>query len=154
MMKTVNLLDEIKSVMLLVEKLSMELGDPITAEDYYIEDLGCPHKPKMLPKNSVAVYLFAYQGEWLKIGKANKKTGARYLSQHYGFKAPSTLAKSLCADTNADYGITPETARQWITTNCQRINVIMKAEKGSAATELVEAIFHYKFRPKYEGALR
>lgn len=153
MMKTANHFNDIKNAMSIVEKLSAELGHPITSEDYYIEDLGCPHKAKCLPKESVAVYMFAYNDEWLKMGKANQKTRARFLSQHYGFGASSTLAKSLCADTNANYGITSSTAREWIETNCRRINVIIKAEKGKAATELVEAIFHYRFRPKYEGSL-
>lgn len=153
MMKTANLLDEVISTMKVVEKASAELGYPITSDDYYIEDLGCPHKAKSFPKNSVAVYMFAYNNQFLKIGKANQKTRARYESQHYGLNAPSTFARSLCADTEANYGITEETSRQWIETNCQRINVIIKAEKGKAATEIVEAIMHYKFRPKYEGAL-
>lgn len=153
MMTTAKFLDEVTAAMKVAEKASAELGYPITSDDYYIEDLGCPHMPKSFPKNSVAVYMFAYNGIFLKIGKANQKTKARYESQHYGFAAPSTLAKSLCADERAGYGITRETTRQWIETNCHRINVIIKAEKGKAATELVEAIMHYKFRPKYEGAI-
>ena len=37
--------------------------------------------------------------------------------------------------------------------NTYRINILVKAEMGKVATELVEAIMHYKFRPKYEGAI-
>ena len=68
MMTTANLLDEVKGVMEYVEEISARLGQPITKNEYYIEDLGCPHtKPKNLPKGYAAVYMFAYNGEWLKI---------------------------------------------------------------------------------------
>lgn len=142
--------------MLYIEEVSARLGQPITAEDYFIEDLGCPHvKPKNLPKGYAAVYMFAYNSEWLKIGKANIKSKARFTSHHYGFNAKSTLAKSLASDvTMKDYGICRETARAWIAQNTYRINILVKAEKGKAATELIEAIMHYKFRPRYEGAIQ
>lgn len=155
MMKTANYLTEVQSVMLLVEEISARLGNPIMSDDYYIEDLGCPHvKPKNLPKGYAAVYMFAYNGEWLKIGKANSKSQARYTSQHYGFNAMSTLSKSLATDPiMSKYEIYKDNSRAWVEQNTYRINILVKVEMGKAATELVEALMHYKFRPKYEGAI-
>lgn len=149
------LLDEVKKVMEYVEQVSAQLGQPITKGDYYIEDLECPHnKPKNLPKGYAVVYMFAYNGEWLKIGKANSKSKARFTSHHYGFNAKSTLAKSLVADPSMQqYGITQDTARAWIEHNTYRINILVKAVMGKAATELIESIMHYQFRPRYEGAI-
>ena len=154
-MKIANLLDEVKAAMNIVETISAQLGDPITADDYIIENLGCSHrKPKNLPKGYAAVYMFAYKGEWLKIGKANSKSVARYTSQHYGFNAMSTLAKSLASDNAmGEYALSRENAREWIEQNTYRVNVLIGNEKGKAATELVEAVMHYKFRPRYEGAI-
>lgn len=147
--------EQVIAAMRIIEKLSAELDCPITDADYYIEDLGCPHdKPKNIPKGYAAVYLFAYNGEWLKIGKANAKSKARFTSHHYGFNAKSTLPKSICADRDMqDCGMNRENARSWIEQNTRRINILVKAEKGKAATELIEAVLHYKFRPRYEGAL-
>lgn len=154
-MKIANLLYEVKAAMKVVETISAQLDDPITADDYIVETLGCPHrKPKNLPKGYAAVYMFAYNSEWLKIGKANSKSMARYTSQHYGFNAMSTLAKSLASDKMMSaYGISCENAREWIEQNTYRVNILIKNEKGKAATALVEAVMHYKFRPRYEGAI-
>lgn len=52
MMTTAKFLDEVTAAMKVAEKASAELGYPITSDDYYIEDLGCPHMPKSFPKNS------------------------------------------------------------------------------------------------------
>ena len=152
-MKTENFFEEVKSVMLYIEEVSARLGQPITATDYYIENLGCPHrKPKNLPKGYGAVYMFAFNGEWLKIGKVNSKSQARFTSQHYSFNAMSTLSKSLAADKKMqEYGICRETSRAWVEQNTYRINILVKAEIGIAATELIEAMLHYKFRPRSEG---
>lgn len=146
---------EIVETMRYIEEISARLGQSITSSDYYIEDLGCPHsKPKNLPKGYAAVYMFAYNGEWLKIGKANTKSKARYTSHHYGFNALSTLPKSLAADpAMSKYGICKENSRTWVEQNTYRINILIKSEIGKAATELIEAVLHYKFRPRYEGAL-
>ena len=140
--------------MKLVEGLSKDLGYPITAEDYQIIDAGCPHKSGILPKGYAAIYMFVHGERVLKIGKANAKSSARFSSQHYGFHARSTLAKSLFSDPDYRvYTLMPEEVGAWIKENCHRYNVLIKESCGKAATELVEAVFHYAFRPKYEGAI-
>ena len=142
------IVDKVKNIMDIVCHLSIELCNPITEKDYVIEDRGCPHQSSQLPKGKCAVYMFFYKDEALKIGKANEKSNARYSSQHYGFNARSTLAKSLVADKSMW-----ETASDWIKGNTHRINILVDASCGDAAIELIEAVMHYAFNPRYEGAL-
>jgi hypothetical protein len=68
------------------------------------ELLSAPHRPRALPPGFGAVYAFALARETtspagagmvLKVGRVSPTGNARFQSQHYGFSAPSTLAKSL-----------------------------------------------------------
>ena len=147
-----NLKDEIYQM---IENVSESLGRKLTeGKEIEIENRGCPHKPpSMLPENYAAVYSFIYDGEFLKIGKANKKSNARYISHHYGFNAPSTLAKSICKDARMQtFGINAGNVREWIMQNTQRIDILIKCENSEWATNLIEAILHYKYMPRYEGS--
>ncbi len=149
--------DKLRIIMDNVEQITLDLGYPITKDDYYIEDMGCPHKqPTRLPKGYAAIYMFLYgdenKYEFLKIGKANSKSNARFVSQHYGFNALSTLAKSICSDEEFQtMGIIPDNVKDWMLKNLRRINIYVKDTCGKAATEFIESIMHYAFRPKYEG---
>lgn len=153
--KTVNgkLVTQIKNTMEYIEIVASNLGEKI--EEYYIGDMGCPHKqPSNLPKGYSAIYIFVYikddDCEFLKIGKVNEKSTARFVSQHYGFSAPSTLAKSLCKDNRfALQGVSESNVKEWMLNNLHRINIYVKSNK--AQTELIEAMLHYAFRPTYEG---
>lgn len=147
------MLDRINNLMKMIEDISQKMGYPISCNDYYVEDLGCPHNwPKNLPDGYSAVYFFAYKDCVLKIGKANSKSKSRFTSQHYRFNAPSTLAKSLFADPDFTFN-DKEEVKEWMLSNLHRINILIKNECGKPATELVESILHYCFRPKYEGAI-
>ena len=146
-----NLKDEIYQM---IENVSESLGRKLTeGKEIVIEDRGYPHKPpSMLPENCATVYSFIYNGEFLKTGKANKKSNARYTSHHYGFNAPSTLAKSICKDARMQpFGINAGNVREWIMQNTQRIDILIKCENSEWATNLIEAIMHYKYKPRYEG---
>ena len=151
------IIDEIRNKMEYIEEITSVLGEKLNKEDYYIEDMGRPHKqPSKLPQGYSAIYIFVYESEteyrFLKICKANEKSSARFSSQHYGFSAPSTLAKSICSDEEfIQLGINKNNVKEWMLENLHRINICVKANK--ATTELVEAVFHYAFRPKYEGNL-
>lgn len=147
------MVNKIKELMEMVESISKQMGYPITKDDYYIEDLGCPHKwPTTLPEGYSAVYFYAHGNMVLKIGKANSKSKSRYTSQHYRFNAPSTLAKSLYADPDYHF-INEDEVKEWMLNNLYRVNILIKNSCGKPATELVETILHYSFRPKYEGAI-
>lgn len=147
---------EIESTMKLVIKITDQLGFPITSDDYYIEDTGCPHERPSLPEGYAAVYLFWYEPyhQFLKIGKANVNTKTRFRYLHYGFNSNSTLANSICNDPDFQKkGINKENVKDWMLNNLQRLSIFIKANNGKerAVTELVESIFHYKYRPCYEG---
>ena len=149
--------EEIIDIMKKIEKISFELGYPITENDYIIEDMGCPHlQPKKLKNGYAAIYMFIreYGGgfKFLKIGKANANSNARFCSQHYGFNAPSTLSKSICSDKEfIGIGVSNDNVKDWLLNNTHRINIYIKSDCGKAATELIEAILHYKYRPRFEG---
>ena len=137
-----------------IEKVSIILGKPLIYKtEFEIEDRGCPHTPpSKLPNGCAAVYSFICNGKFLKIGKANKKSHARFISHHYGFNAPSTLAKSVCEDTQMQMlGINADNVKEWIKENTRRIDVIVTCENSEWATCLIEAIMHYKYMPRYEG---
>lgn len=152
--KVAGIIKKIETTMQLIESLSKDLGHPVKHEDYFIEDLGCPHRPSKLKNGYGAVYLFIYNEQILKIGKVNKNSGPRFSYQHYGFNAPSTLAKSLCNDEEFIHiGVCKENVKQWLLDNTQRVNIQIKGIDVEAATELVEAVLHFQLRPRYEGAL-
>ena len=145
------MINAINQKMRYIEEVTCQLGYGINEGDYYIEDMGCPHKqPTKLPDGYAAVYIFAYKDEFLKIGKVNANSGPRFVSQHYGLSARSTLAKSLCSDERfVVLGVNQENVKAWMLENLHRINVYIKADK--AKTELVEAVLHYALRPRFEG---
>ena len=145
------LIESVKEKMQFIEETTQRLGYGLSKNDYYIEDMGCPHKqPTKLPDGYAAVYIFIYKDEFLKIGKVNANSGPRFVSQHYGISTRSTLAKSLCSDERfVALGVNQENVKAWMLENLHRINVYIKADK--AKTELVEAVLHYAFRPRYEG---
>ena len=87
---------EIVSDFVEVTKLA---GITIPAADLEIEYLPAPHMPpSRLPNGKLAVYVFMFGRQCLKVGKAGSKSNARYCSQHYGLHAPSTMLShsSIC----------------------------------------------------------
>lgn len=118
-----------------------------------IVDCGLPHLPTSLKPGTMAVYAFIYGDRFLKIGKAGSKSNARFLSQHYNLhSSQSNLATSILRDPEmTTLGITESTVGTWINKNCNRIDILLDSDLGCFALELVEAILHYKYEPKYEG---
>ena len=56
------MIEKIKKTMQELETFSERLNNPIKTGDYFIEDLGCPHKFSKLKNGHGAVYLFFYKG--------------------------------------------------------------------------------------------
>jgi len=138
----------------LIQGVSKIIGKPISRSDYEILDRGIPHThPPRLPRGKMAVYAFIYNGIFLKIGRANRKSHARFASQHYSHNAAkSTLAKSILNDnTFAVHKIHEDEVNNWIKQNCRRIDVLINENLGHFALELIESILHYRYEPKYEG---
>lgn len=137
----------------IINDVSNLLGKPIEKSKYEIIDRGLPHRPKNLDNGKMGIYTFIYNGKFLKIGKAGPKSNARFLSQHYNPKsAKSTLASSLLKDKNMQFEcITEYDVGEWIKNNCRRIDILLDSNLGIFTLELIEAIFHYKYEPIYEG---
>lgn len=146
-------MDYVHEIDSLIQEVSLAIGKPISRDNYEIVDRGLPHiPPTRLPAGKMAIYMFLLGDEFLKIGKANLRSNARFCSQHYGLNAPSTLAKSLLSDSGmSGLNVAPSNIKDWIKTNCRRIDVIINAELGVFALELIEGIMHYKYEPKYVG---
>ena len=138
-----------------IEQVSEILGRKFKHGEIRVVDRGCPHVPPKSLEGGAAVYCFIYKGEFLKIGKANKKSTARFCHQHYGAKrSVSTLAKTLCRDKSMyQYGIQADGTgiKEWMTQNLQRVDIYINCEQSVWATSLVEGIMHYKYQPRYEG---
>lgn len=138
---------------LTVKLVSAILGKPIDTQGIEAIDRGMPHEPQSLVKGTMSVYMFMYNGRFLKIGKAGPNSNARYSSQHYNPKSSgSNLSASILADPEMKgLGITEDNVGQWIMRNCRRIDIRMNSSLGIFALELVESMLHYKYDPKYEG---
>jgi len=148
-----NLKDEIYQM---IESVSETLGRKLTRnKEIEIVDRGCPHtQPSGLKNGYAAVYSFIDKdsGQFLKIGKANEKSQARYVSQHYGFSARSTLATSICEGKQMlARGVEKKDIKKWILENTQRIDILINCDNNKWATTLIEAIMQYKYMPRYEG---
>ena len=138
---------------------------PVGQTDLRMELLSAPHKrPSSLPSGSQAVYAFMLGHCCLKVGKAGPKTVARFTSQHYGFNAPSTLAKSILADRDALPGCLPIDANaaeflslaaddigNWIENYTSRLNVYLPASSGKFTLALLEAFVQCRLKPSFEG---
>jgi len=144
----------VKEIEKLIIDSSQIIGKPILKNNFQIIDRGCPHRqPQSLPSNKMAVYMFKYNNIFLKIGKANKKSNARYVSMHYCFSAPSTLAKSILKDKdNYPSELNENNIKDWMLKNLQRIDILIDANLGYFVLEFIEVILHYKYQPKYEGS--
>jgi len=135
-----------------IQNASIAIGKPLSKESYEVIDRGIPHKPVGLPIGKMGIYTFLFDGHFLKIGKAGANSDARFRSQHYGFYAPSTLAKSIVSDAEMDsFDINETNVGDWIKANCRRIDVLIDSNMGIFALEFVEGLLHYLYEPKYEG---
>lgn len=116
-------------------------------------DRGKPHKPASLTGGNMAIYMFEYNDEILKIGKVAAKSNARFQSQHYNPQSSqSNLAKSILSDdAMRPFNLSPTTVGDWIKTNTRRIDVLLDVDLGVFALNFVEAALLLKFTPRYEG---
>lgn len=121
-------------------------------QDIYIVYQPQKHTPLPLPKGKMAVYTFVYNGIFLKIGQANKKSKARYQSHHYYIKSgKSTLANSLMKSNLISTPINTTNVTQWIKDNCERYDIIIDEKFGKYTLNFIEGLLHHQYKPKYEG---
>ena len=128
------------------------------------EVLSAPHRrPASLPEGTQAIYAFLVGNACLKVGKAGPKTKARFTSQHYGNKAPSTLAKSILKNRKPVLRLFAERARgevesldiesvgPWLKKNTWRFHIFLPATAPACALALAEAFVQTRLCPIYEG---
>lgn len=130
-------------------------GLDMKSNDIQIEKLNAPHvPPSTLPKGMMAVYVFHWHSQCLKVGKVGPKSQARYTSQHYNSKSSnSNLAKSILKDKSAlgIDGVTEHTVGNWIKNNTDRINFIVPMSLGIPLLSLLESFLQCRLKPRFEG---
>lgn len=130
-------------------------GVKLPHNDIRIEVLPAPHaSPTRLPTGQMAVYVFTYGADVLKVGKVGPKSQARYTSQHYNpGSAQSTLAASVIADA-ARLGLGEADIAgigNWIRANVDRVNILLPSQLGVPVLTLLESFLQCRLRPRYEG---
>jgi len=130
-------------------------GLPLNRSDFYVEKSLAPHKPpSSLPPGKMAVYIFYWRGECLKVGKVGPKSQARYVSQHYSpSSSQSNLAKSILSSQGklSISGLNEYNVGKWIKDNTDRINIILDQKVGMPVISLLESFLQYRLNPRYEG---
>lgn len=130
-------------------------GLDVKGKDIQIERLPAPHTPPAtLPKGKMAVYVFHWNDQCLKVGKVGPKSQARYTSQHYSPNSSnSNLAKSILKDvsTLGIDGITDQTVGHWIKRNIDRVNFLIPESLGIPLLSLLEAFLQCRLKPRFEG---
>ena len=135
-------------------------GDRLTVEDLQIQFIDAPHRQSQdLPNDRMAIFGFWLDGSWLKIGKAGPRSQARYKYQHYGFNAPSTLARSVRNDPRMRQvsGLRDSNGPEWgdwIRRVTNRVNILIPFERGDRLLSLLQAYLHVRLHPKYETGPR
>lgn len=115
------------------------------------------HIPLELPANSAAVYIFKWNNFYLKVGKVNANSNARYQSQHYNpGSSPSNLARTLRGEPEfhamaAIIEPNDNNWGDWIKTNTTRYNIIIPSNLGKNFVHFAEAFFILKCTPMFEN---
>lgn len=111
------------------------------------------HIPTPLPKKMAAVYIFKWNDFYLKVGKVNSNSSARYQSQHYNENSSSSnLAKSLLSDEYFHSIVDCDNINFWLRRNTTRFNVLIPESYGKKFIHFVEAFFILKCDPKFENS--
>ena len=145
---------EIEEALAVFPKVAELAGALISSTDIVPDYLPAPHKhPTFQPAGTMAVYGFWGDGEWLKIGKVGPNSKSRYTTQHYGFNAKSTVARSLAKDRRipAFSDFDPIAPGKWMHASTHRINILLPATMGPAVLSLLEAFLQVRLKPRYEG---
>jgi hypothetical protein len=110
------------------------------------------HIPLQLPRGFAAVYIFKWNDSYLKVGKVNSKSNARYQSQHYNPDSSlSNLSKSLLKEPEFEALIGDMTPGKWLKENTSRFNIIIPSHLGKNFVHFVEAFFILKCNPRFEN---
>lgn len=110
------------------------------------------HVPLKLNRGCAAVYIFKWSDSYLKVGKVNSKSNARYQSQHYNpYSSKSNLSKSLLNDPEFEVLLGEVTPGEWLKVNTARFNIIIPSHLGKNFVHFAEAFFILKCSPRFEN---
>lgn len=110
------------------------------------------HNPSALPADSAAVYIFKWNNNYLKVGKVNTNSNARYQSQHYNpDSSRSNLSKSLLSDTEFQALLGDGNVGDWLRANTTRFNILIPCTLGKNFVHFAEAFFILKCNPRFEN---
>lgn len=110
------------------------------------------HLPQALPDNNAAVYIFKWGNEYLKVGKVNSNSNARYQSQHYNPNSSmSNLSKSILQDEELRINLNNISVSEWIKANTTRFNILIPSRLGKNFVHFAEAFFILKCNPRFEN---
>jgi hypothetical protein len=113
------------------------------------------HIPQNLPDENAAIYIFKWNEIYLKVGKVNSNSNARYFSQHYNPNSSnSNLSKSLLNDPGFQERIGDIEVGRWIKENTTRYNILIPMRLGSNFVTFAEAFFILKCNPIFEDGRR
>lgn len=111
------------------------------------------HIPTPLPAGNSAVYIFKWQDEYLKVGKVNNKSNARYQSQHYNSESSkSNLSKSIQENPEMMEIVGETNVGDWIKSNTTRFNIHIPSRFGKNIVHFIEAFFILKCNPKFKNS--
>lgn len=127
----------------------------INPSEMEVQFVAAPHvPPSSLPAERMAVYVFMYGEQCLKVGKAGPKSTARFCSQHYATNsAPSTLARSLLkyqSDIGVG-GLDDKNVGDWMRRETSRVNFLIPSAYGMFVLSLLESFVQCSLKPKFEG---
>jgi len=150
--------NKIKNISQLVKDfkaVAKQAGVYIPDGSITVETLRTQHSPpSSLPSGKMAVYVFLWGDDCLKVGKVGPKSQARYTSQHYNPNSSnSNLAKSII-NHKKELGLpnlTNSTVGEWIKANTDRLNFILDQNLGIPVLSLMESFFQCRLRPRFEG---
>ncbi|MNL42699.1 hypothetical protein D3C87_1651690 [compost metagenome] len=129
-----------------------QVGVQLEEDKISIINRGNPH---IVPfsADKLYVYTFKFASEYLKVGKAGKRSKARLQSHHYNpASSQSNLALSLLQDNEMKkYNLTKENVGLWIKKNVERVDIEIDECAGVFVQNFVEAALHCMLKPKYEG---
>ena len=110
------------------------------------------HIPLVLPANSAAVYIFKWNDYYLKVGKVNSNSHARYQSHHYNpDSSRSNLSQSLLSDIEFQALLGDRYVGEWIKVNTTRYNILIPSSLGKNFVHFAEAFFILKCNPRFEN---
>jgi hypothetical protein len=110
------------------------------------------HRPTRLQRGFAAIYIFKWNDNYLKVGKVNSNSNARYQSQHYNPNSSnSNLSKSIINEPEFEALLGDIHPGDWLKIHTDRYNILIPERLGKNFVHFVEAYFILKCNPMFEN---